>query len=259
MEINYDPNNTMGEEMGQTANQPEAITSQADQQVEETTQGPSQEIEEARKKMSNLLDKLDDSVGDKGVIAQGVGDKDETGDHRAAILKEPHIKELGNGNREIAWVVLTPDGTMVVDGNNAASGGVALTKLVFQDITPDNYIPYRDGLRDLKYKSTAIGDITSHSLEGTVGMNRATIYLTPAERSIIKGVDVEAQFNKSMVKAGVQMEAYKAKNSQLEADAAAQQASEQAGQTVREALLLQQIKEQARKTAETATSLSSKL
>lgn len=196
MEANSDPRASL-EQMQQA--------SQFAQKLEITAPGdPSQEQEQAREKMGALIDKLDRSVKERGVIAQVVGDKDETGDYRAAILTEPIIRGTPGtsaGITEFGYVALTPDGPMIIDGQDSYGGGQAVARFMNQNIGPEDYPRQRDFLKDLKYVAAPMGSMMTYRLEGKVGFNPMTVYMQPPERSRILDVNVEAQFDKSIARA----------------------------------------------------------
>ncbi len=200
MEQDFDPG-TAPEEPQQASNLDEKFGSSP-------SVSPESEQQKAREKMGVLIGRLDTSVKEKGVIAMVVGDKDETGDHRAAILTEPIIQGE-EGNRYVGYVVLTPDGPMIIDTSDGISGGRAVIDFMARDLGPEDYAKQREFLKGLKYMSQPMGSIMTYRLEGQVGIRPMTIYIQPPERSRMRNVNIEDQFEKSMARAAKPLEKLK--------------------------------------------------
>ena len=160
---------------------------------------PESEQAQAREKMGALMDRLDQEVGEKGVIAQVIGTKDENGDRRAAILTEPVIQGEGD-KRSVGYVVLTPDGGMMADASDKITNANMLISIMGNPSVED-YPRQREYLKGLNYKTERTNYGMTYRLEGTIGMDPATIYLRRPELSKMQGVDIEAQFDKSVANA----------------------------------------------------------
>ena len=157
------------------------------------------EQKQAREKMGALIDKLDASVGEKGVIAVTVGVKDETGDHRAAILNKPVI---GEGQKYMGYVVLTPDGPMVLEAENRFNNNNAVHDIMRAGISPEDYAQSQGYLKGFKYFGEPIQGWSprrmSYRLENP---DQGIIHLKPHSESTLSGTSVEEIFDQSVTEA----------------------------------------------------------
>ncbi len=199
----------MEDQLAQSSRQEQQASSLNQKFEASTSANPEPEEQKAREKMGAIIDKLDASINEKGIIAQVVGDKDEHGDHRAAILTEPVVQREEGKRGEVGYVVLTPDGPMIISITDPVSGGRSINEFMLNNINPADYPRQREFLKELRYKSEKMGSIVTYRLEGQIGNRPTTVYMLPVGRSTIRNVDVEAIFDKSIERAAKPLESLK--------------------------------------------------